>query len=65
MRAKVGTKVRRMDSRSGNCKAAKTEMVWARDKIRPFRRRNQSDTSGNNGRQPEKGQAEEERWTVD
>ena len=41
----------------GNCKMAKTEMVWARDKIgRP----NQSDTIGNSRRQAKKGQAEKE-----
>ena len=41
----------------GNCKAAKTEMVWACDKIgRP----NQSNTTGNNRRQSKKGQAEKE-----
>ena len=35
----------------GYCKAAKTEMVWTRDKIgRP----NQSDTSGNSRRQSKK-----------
>ena len=38
----------------GNCKAAKTEMVWARDKIgRP----NQSNTTENSRRQSKKGQA--------
>ena len=41
----------------GNCKAPKTEMVWARDKIgRP----NQSDITGNSRRQSKKGQAEKE-----
>ena len=41
----------------GNCKAAKTEMVRARDKIgRP----NQSDITGNSRRQSKKGQAENE-----
>ena len=41
----------------GNCKAAKTEMVWARDKIgRP----NQSYITGNSRRQSKKGQAEKE-----
>ena len=41
--------------RSGNCKAAKTEMVWARDKTgRP----NQSDITGNSRRQSNKRQAE-------
>ena len=41
----------------GNCKAAKTEMVWARDKIgRP----NQRNTTGNSRRQSKKGQAEKE-----
>ena len=41
----------------GNCKAVKTEMVWARDKIgRP----NQSNTTGNSQRQSKKGQAEKE-----
>ena len=41
----------------GNCKAAITEMVWARDKIgRP----NQSKTTGNSRRQSKKGQAEKE-----
>ena len=41
----------------GNCKAAKTEMVWAHDKIgRP----NQSDTTENSRRQAKKGQAEKE-----
>ena len=40
------------------CEAAKTEMIWARDKIgRP----NQSvDTTGNSRRQSKKGQAEKE-----
>ena len=42
---------------SGNCKAAKTEMVWACEKIgRP----NQSNTTGNSRRQSKKGQAEKE-----
>ena len=41
----------------GNCKAAKTEMVWARDKIG---RRNHSDTTGNSRRQLKKGQAEKD-----
>ena len=41
----------------GNCIAAKTEMVWARDKIgRP----NQSNTTGNSRRQSKKGQAAKE-----
>ena len=41
----------------GNCKAAKTEMVRARDKIgRP----NQSNTTGNSRRLSKKGQAEKE-----
>ena len=41
----------------GNCKAAKTEMVWARHKIgRP----NQRNTTGNSRRQSKKGQAEKD-----
>ena len=41
----------------GNCKAAETKMVWARDKIgRP----NQSDTTGNSRRPANKGYAEKE-----
>ena len=41
----------------GNCKAAKSEMVRARDNIgRP----NQSDSIGNGRRQSKKGQAEKE-----
>ena len=40
---------------SGNCKVAKTEMVWGRDKIgRP----NQSDTIGNSRRHAKKWQSE-------
>ena len=41
----------------GNCKAAKTEMVLARDKIGLL---NQSDTTGNSRRQAKKRQAEKE-----
>ena len=41
----------------GNCKAAKTEMVWALDQIG---RSNQSNTTGNSRRQAKKGQAEKE-----